>query len=257
MDSMRLRRAIPTFSRATARSSSGHLAWLGLPKWGYLAATLRAAIIAVSFLLPAVPVGAQTPQEATYIKIGAPHEALLGDPLTVQAVLVDSHGKPIANASVYFTAPAQILNSSADVNLAQAVTNKDGQGVAQIGVDTSGILALSAVFRGDDRYAPSKALTQIQVTGDSQVYAEHIGVDIPGFNVPPVFTATAYAQSPMPSIPRIFYGLWPAMTAWPIGAALIIVWSLYLVAVTFLFRIAAPTGEIDPASSLSRRRRSS
>ena len=201
--------------------------------------------IAVFTVLASIPyaVRAQSSPEPTQISIGAPAQANLGERLTVQAVLVDSHGRPISKESIYFTAPASFLNTNDDAVLAQAVTNKDGQAVAQFVDDFSGTVTLNAEFRGDDQYAASNATTQISAAGETQVYAEHIGVVIPGFNAPPALGTMASIQSPDQGILQRFRSLWPRMNAWPIAAVLIVVWLLYLRAVRYVFRIAAPESE--------------
>ena len=213
-------------------------------------------IVFISLALTSRAAQAQNPQEPTQMSIGAPAQASLGERVTVQAVLVDRRGNRISKATVYFTTPASFLNQDGDVVLAQAVTNKDGQAVVQFENDFSGTLTLRAVFRGDDRYAPSSVTTQIRAVGDEQVYVEHVGVDIPGLNVPPVIAPMAAVQSPARGVSLFVEGLWPSMTGWPIAAALIIVWSLYFFAVTLVFRVAAPEGESKESTFVADRRRS-
>ncbi len=212
---------------------------------------LAAPLFALVFILQAFAshaVQAQGAAEPTRIIIGAPAQANLGERLTVQAVLVDSHSKPISKAIIYFTTHATFLDKSGDVVLAQAVTNKDGQAVAEFADDISGAIILSAEFRGDTQYAPSNATAQVNDAGKGQVYAEHIGVKIPGFNAPPVTAPMASFQS------LSFARMWPAMTGWPIAAALIILWSLYFRAVTLLFRVAKPDTEAGETIPAERRR---
>lgn len=206
---------------------------------------IRALIIAMVFsFLAFAPrtVRAQNPLEPTQIVIGAPAQTNLGKLLTVQAVLADSQGHPISKAVIYFTTQATFLGDSSNVVLAQAVTNRNGQAVAQFVDDFSGTLTLRAEFRGDAQYAPSSATTRIGTIGEEQVYAEHVGVDIPGFNVPPVRAPMASLQSQQ-GIARFIQSLWPAMNGWPIAAVLLLVWSMYLVAVRFIFRVAVLASE--------------
>ncbi len=223
--------------------------------------TIRALIIAIvlSFLAfaPSVPLHAaraQSPLEPTQIAVGAPAQSNLGGPLTVQAVLADSQGRPISKAVIYFTTQATFLSDHNDIVLAQAVTNANGQAVAEFVNDLSGTLTLRAEFRGDTQYAPSSATIETGTAGGDQVYAEHVGVDIPGFNVPPVSAPKASLQSPQPDIARFVQGLWPAMNGWPVAAVLIIVWSLYLFAVAFVFRVAALGSEAGDSTSTDPRR---
>ena len=219
--------------------------------------TIRALITALllGFLVFAPQtVRAQSQLEPTQIVVGAPSQATLGQPLTVQAVLVDSKGHPISKAVIYFTAPTTFLGDTNNVLLAQAMTNGKGQASAQIVDDFSGPISLNAEFRGDTQYAPSNATTEISVASEQQVYNEHIGVDIPGFNVPPVVGGAQASLQPQRGIVGFIQSLWPAMNGWPVAAVLFIVWSMYLLAVRFVFRVAALGNETgDPASTDARR----
>jgi hypothetical protein len=218
---------------------------------------IRALIIimVLSFLVFAPQSArAQGPLEPTQIVIGAPAQATLGGLLTIQAVLADSKGQPISKAVVTFTTQAKFLSKSDNVVLAQAMTNANGQAVAQFVNNFSGPLMLQAEFPGDAQYAPSNASIQISTAGYGQVYAEHVGVDIPGFNVPPVSASVASIQSlQQQNISRFVQNLWPAMNGWPVAAVLFLVWSMYLLAVRFVFRIAALGSEPEEQPSFSRR----
>ncbi len=179
--------------------------------------------------------------------MGAPVQSQPGAPVTVQAVLGDSQGHPISKEVIYFTSQSTFLGHTSDVVLAQAVTNAQGQAVVRFIDDFSGSALLSAEFRGDAEYAPCSTSVQISESGAGQVYVDHIGVDLPGFNVPPVGAAQASLGLSQPGIAGFIANLWPAMNGWPIAAVLLLVWSMYLLAVTFVFRVAA-AGE-DPADS--------
>jgi hypothetical protein len=183
-------------------------------------------------------VRAQNPVVPTEIVIGAPAQSTLGGPLTVQAVLADSQGHPISKAVIYFTTQSTFLGETKEVVLAQAVTNADGQAVTEFADNSSGSLTLSAEFRGDTQYAPSNATARTATTGAGQVYVEHVGVDIPGYNVPPMGVQSATLRSSQQDLSRFIQDLWPAMTGWPIAAILLLVWSMYLFAVKFVFRVA-------------------
>lgn len=220
---------------------------------------IRAFIIAMILFLIMAPNPAraqtQSAQQPTEIVVGASPQANLGDDLTVQAVLADSQGHPISKEVIYFTTQTTFLNGSGDVVLAQAVTNKNGQAVAHFVNNFSGTLVLHAEFRGDIQYAPSDAITQIATAGDGQVYLEHVGVDIPGFNVPPVSAPMASIGSSR-GISRFIQSLWPAMNGWPVAAVLLLVWSMYLLAVKFVFRVAALGNEPEELPTFDSRRQS-
>ncbi len=219
--------------------------------------TMRAfslAIFAALLVLAPQAARAQAALEPTQIVVGAPAQADLGTPLTVQALLTDSQGHPISKALIYFAVQDTFLHESSDVVLAQAVTNGNGQAVAQIADDFSGTITLQAEFRGDDQYAPSAATTPIAAASDQQVYSDHVGVNIPGLNVPPVSRSMAAIQSPLANLWGVVQSLWPAMNGWPLAAALLLVWANYAFAVTFVFRLAALGGKSDDSRSGEPRR---
>ncbi len=218
---------------------------------------IRTVIIAMvlMFLVLAPQIArAQSAQEPTQIEVGAPTASNLGETLTVQAVLADSQGHAISKELIYFTTETTFLNTKSDVVLAQAVTNAHGQAVAHFANDFSGKFTLRAEFPGDNQYAASNAAIQIAISGTGQIYVEHIGVDIPGFNVPPVGAPMASIQSSQQSIPRFIQNLWPAMNGWPVAAVLFLVWSTYLFAVQFVFRVAALGGDVEEKLSFEERR---
>lgn len=217
----------------------------------------RALIIAMvlTFLTVApYTARAQGMQEPTQIVVGAPSQAKLGEMLTVQAVLADGQGHAISKAVIDFTTETKFLSKSGDVVLAQAITNRNGQAVAQFVNDFSGPLTLRAEFAGDTQYAPSSATILIGIAGAGQVYVEHIGVDIPGFNVPPVSAPVVFIQTPQQRISWFIRNLWPAMNGWPVAAVLLLVWSMYLLAVRFIFRVAALGSEPKEKLSFEERR---
>ena len=199
--------------------------------------TLIVAMVLLLIVMAPSMVHAQGMQEPTQIVVGASAQSKLGETLTVQAVLADSQGHPISKAVIYFTTETTFLSKKSDVVLAQAITNGNGQAVAHFANNFSGTFALRAEFLGDKQYAPSDATIQIATVATGQVYVEHIGVDIPGFNVPPVSAPAASIQQR--GILRFIQGLWPAMNGWPVAAVLLLVWSMYLLAVRFVFRVAA------------------
>lgn len=200
-------------------------------------------------------VRAQGQLESTQIVVGAPSEATLGGPFTVQAVLADSQGHPISKAVIYFTVSTTFLGDTNNMVVGQSVTNGKGQASAQIVVDFSGPITLNAEFLGDTQYASSIATAPVSMTGEGQVYNEHIGVDIPGFNVPPIAgRPQASIQPQTGTVVGFIQGLWPAMNGWPVAAVLLIVWSMYLLAVRFVFRVAALSNEAGGSGPTDERR---
>ncbi len=219
-----------------------------------LVRSLLAALVLGFAALAASPVRAQSPLTPTQIVIGAPAAPDLGGVTTVQAVLADLQGHPISKETVYFTTQAKFMNDTSTVVLAQGVTNASGQAVVHFTYDFSGGIALTAEFRGDAEYSPCKVSVQIGTNGTQQVYADHVGVDLPGFNVPPVGPPVASVTSRLPGIDGFIQSLWPAMNGWPVAAVLFLVWSMYFFAVTFVLRLAAAGGEPGEASDTDARR---
>ncbi len=209
-----------------------------------------AAVLVLLSLVGTSRALAQGSQEATSIRIGAPAKLELGQRATIQVVLVDSAGKPIAKARVLFISPLTFLNRSGDVVVAQTITNKEGQAIIEYETRSAGAITLSAEFRGDERYAPSNATVQINVTGSEQLYVEHVAVHIPGLNTPPFINPMI---SVSPGSGEAFYiaALWPAMTGCPIAAMLIVVWSLYIFVAVLIFRVAAASDRQNSASPAS------
>jgi hypothetical protein len=204
---------------------------------------LMIAMVFTSLAFAPRTVQAQSALQSTQILIGAPAAPKPGELLTVQAVLADSQGHPISKAVVYFTTQQKFMGSTNAVVLAQAVTNANGQAIAEFTANFSGAFALQAEFRGDTQYAPSNATAQVAAGGMQQVYVEHVGVDIPGFNVPPVGAPMASMGSRQDGIAGFIQSLWPAMNGWPVAAVLLLVWSMYFFAMTFVFRAAKSGSE--------------
>ncbi len=202
--------------------------------------TIAVALLLLALLAPRSAL-AQSAKEATAIRVGAPAQLELGAVVTVQAMLVDSAGSPIPNATIDFTSSATFLSASGEMVVAQARTGGNGQGVAQFTNTLSGSITLHARFRGDNRYAPSDATTQMNIAGDAQLYVPQVGVQIPGLNQPPPVPAAASLSRPMIGLAPDVPNLWPSMSGWPIALILITIWSLYVFVVGLLFRIAAPT----------------
>ena len=209
---------------------------------------VRSLLVAVALCFTAFaarPAEAQSALTPTQIVVGGPAAPAVGSVVTVQAVLADSQGHPISKEPIYFTTQAKFLSNTGDAVLAEVMTNAQGQAVAHFQYDFSSGIALTAEFRGDAQYAPCKVSVQLGTTGAQQVYAEHVGVDLPGFNVPPVGKAVAAIQSPQSGLDGFIQSLWPAMNGWPVAAVLLLVWSMYFFSVTFVLRLAAAGGAED------------
>lgn len=196
----------------------------GFPSPSRWAAAVLAALVFAVLTGPGV-LAAGTP---TAISIGAPATAELGQPITLQARLVDSTGAPLAKATVLFVTSAAFLSASGDVVVASATTTKDGLASTTWQPRRDGTLTIRAEFRGDTRYAPSRVATKVVVSGTEQLYTPRAGLHLPGLNAGPAFGQVLGTSR-----------FWPVLSGWPIGAILLLIWSLYGVVVILLFRIAA------------------
>lgn len=177
--------------------------------------------------------------EPTAITVAVPAEAQLGQTVEVQARLTDASGAPIPKALVVFTAPLAFLSGESDVVLADARTDEQGIASARFEARSAGRLAISAVFRGDARYAASSDRRELAVSGDGQLFVQHAGVHLPGLNAGPAALPVFQGTGPVIGLVEGTSRLWPLLSGWPIALALMIVWSLYGSVVAFVFRIAS------------------
>ncbi len=178
--------------------------------------------------------------EPTAMSLGVPDAARVGDQVTLQALLVGSDGQPVPQAPVMFYTSATFLGVSGDVVVARATTGKDGLAVAQWRVSQAGKLTVRGVFPGNERYAPSEATASMSVKDATQLYAEEVGVHLPGINTPPPVAPSLFMSVRPVGLP--LEGLWPAFSGWPIAVVLLTVWSLYAFSVAMTFKIAKSRG---------------
>lgn len=172
----------------------------------------------------------------TKLAAAVPNEAALGQTIEAQAVLTDAAGRPIAGAHIVFTSTLSFLQATSDVVLGEGVTDKTGTADVSFDVRTSGALQVSAVFSGDDRYAPATATLPLTITGDRQLYVQDAGVHVPALNESPS-TTTVMLGGPNPIL-QFVSALWPWASGWPIAAVLATIWSLYVFVGYLVTRIA-------------------
>ena len=190
------------------------------PVFGNLALALATATVLVM-----IPRGAAaTGQEPATIALTAPANANLGERITVQARLTSSAG-PIAKASVDFVIPTALLHNQGDMVVARGVTDGEGLATADFEARMTGALQVKAVFHGDDTYAAANGSAPLTVSGSKQLYVPDIGIRLRGLNTTPIGGENSL-------------GHW-LLSGWPIGAVLLLVWSLYGAAVFFMSRISA------------------
>jgi hypothetical protein len=188
--------------------------------------SIAALMFTIFVFIPGAAFGAGS--LPTAIAVSAPTSVSLGDQVTLEARL-ESNSRPVAQAHVYFSIPTSFLGASADVMIAEVVTDSDGLAKANFEARSTGAVTVKAQFRGDASYAPSESGASMQVTGSQQLYAEKASLSLQGWN-----------RAPLAS------GGWPhwALSGWPIAAVLIVVWSMYGVAVYFMSRISAAADDL-------------
>lgn len=214
-----------------------------------------AARLAVALVLLAVPAAgvayAEAPSGATNITVSVTKTARFGQSVQLSARLVDATGAPISGANVAFVAPDTFfLGATGDVPIAEVQTTKEGVAEAEYQARDTGWLVVRAEFRGNDRYASARATGRILIDElPWQLYVEHAGVQIPGLNAPPTLDP-AQGEMDMGGVvppPSGLAALWPMLSTWPIVLVLLIIWSLYGLAVSQMFRIASASGgDISP-----------
>lgn len=214
-----------------------------------------AGILGITLVLAAVPAVeiafAEAPSGTTNITLTVTKSVRFGEDVGLSARLVDATGAAISGAKVAFVAPdTYFLGTTSDVLIAEVQTSKDGVAEARYQARDGGWLAVRAEFRGNDRYAAARATARVLVDEPPrQLYVEHAGVQVPGLNAPPSLRSTNLQMDvgTTSTPPSGLAGLWPRISAWPIALVLLIVWSLYAVAVRQMFRIAsAGRGDVPP-----------
>lgn len=207
-----------------------------------------AAVLAVTLALLAVSAAsgafAETPSGATNINISVTKTVQFGQSVQLSARLVDAAGAPISGAKVAFVVPdAFFLGATSDLLIAEVMTNKEGVAEAEYQARNTGWLEVRADFRGNDRFAAARATGRILVDElPRQLYVQHAGVQVPGLTAPTLRQAHTEGERDIGgavSPPSGLAALWPTLSVWPIALVLLIIWSLYGVAVRQMFRIAS------------------
>lgn len=194
-------------------------------------------------LLAMLGAAARAEGEPTTIGVAVPAAAELGQAVEVQARLTDGSGSPLAKRLIEFTTTLAFLSGEGEVVLADARTDDKGVATAEFEARTAGRIVVQAVFRGDDRYAQASAERELSVAGDMQLFAQHAGVHLPGFNAGPAAIPLLLEGSPVVGLIEGTWALWPLMSGWPIALVLMIIWSLYGSVVVQLFRIVTDAQE--------------
>ena len=142
------------------------------------------------------------------ITIQAPAQGTLGQAVPVESTLLAPDGSPVVGAAIQFFSPASFMSTSGEVFLGQAVTNSAGLAVFQYDPRTAENVEIVARFAGNTEYGPAESSATLSVQGSTQLYQEEAGIQVPGLNV------------------------------WLIVAILGTVWSVYLMVIVLVTRIA-------------------
>ncbi len=211
----------------------------------------QAAMLTVALVLLAVSATgiafAETPSDATKITLSVSKTARLGQNVQLTAQLKDASGAPISGAKIAFVVPDTFfLGATSDVLIGEVQTNKEGVAETEYQGRNTGWLAFRADFRGNERNAASRATGRILIDElPRQLYTAHAGVQVPGLNAPPNSRVLNEEHGEEIELgealtpPSGVATLWPMLSAWPIVLVLLIVWSMYAIAVRQMFRIAS------------------
>ena len=177
----------------------------------------------------------------TQIAASVPPQASLGQTIEAKARLTDASGAPIRSVIITFSERRSFLGATDRSALADATTDTGGLASATFELRTAGTLEINADFAGDASHDPATVSLPITVTGDAQLYAQTAGVRIPGLNEPPQTGAVVLGEPN--GLLRAVGRLWPALSGWPIGFVLLVIWSLYVFVALLVTRIARATDE--------------
>lgn len=176
----------------------------------------KGLMVAVLVLLAAVaPVWAAEP---TRVVVTAPPEVSLGDTVTVRVAVTDGKGAPVAGATVTLLTPATFGSASGEMKLGQATTDAAGRASIAYEARSEGQQTLIARFAGNRSYAPAEASQSFSVTGSAQLFHQEAGVKVPGIGV------------------------------WILAVLLSAFWSVYMVVMVLITRIAREGRETPVAS---------
>lgn len=142
-------------------------------------------IAAVLALLVAglLPVGGVAHASHLNVRVDTPAQALVGQPVQLQAHLTNDSGQPVSGATVAFYTQATFLGVTGDQEIARAVTDANGLAVATYEPRDAGVrdIRVDYALPGD---ATAEHVTAT-VTADGaprQFIRQTAGVQIPGLN---------------------------------------------------------------------------
>ncbi|MBI2325108.1 MAG: hypothetical protein HYU87_09140 [Chloroflexi bacterium] len=198
------------------------------------AVAAAATLLVLALSAPSVVAAA----DPSRLALTAPATARFGETIGVGARLTDGQGAPISGARIVVVTPMRFLNGAGDAVLLDGRTDKDGSVAGEIAIRSTEPLALRARFGGDTQYDAAEAAARISVEGEAvALYEQHAGARVPMLNQAPGADGVSLAAGAGDGVLGRMRELWPALSGWPIAAALITVWSIFAFAVSLLFRI--------------------
>jgi len=220
-------------------------AWTPRPIGAALAARIFAILVIAGSAAGLLLGGQAAADERTRTQIAAsvPPQARLGQTVEAKARLTDASGAPIRSVIITFSERRSFLGATDRSALADATTDAGGLASATFELRTAGTLEINADFAGDASHDAATVSLPITVIGDAQLYVQTAGVRIPGLNEPPQTGVEAVVLGEPNGVLRTVAGLWPALSGWPIGFVLLVIWSLYVFVALLVTRIARATDE--------------
>ncbi len=137
---------------------------------------------------PTVEPVAQPPPSAhlerTHLMLRLPDDAVLGDRVTIAAVLTDRHRMPVRGATVVFVQDA-IWGEELAGHMVIGIATTDRKGVATITeqLRSSGEIEVGAEFPGDAEHRATETEATFAVEGDIQLYSPSVGIRVPWLNL--------------------------------------------------------------------------
>lgn len=141
---------------------------------------LLATAALVAALLPA-SVAAQQPPATLVLSLV--EGSMVGETVTISALLTDPEGSPVAGEEITFTSEAQVMNVYGEIGFGSAITDEGGVAAVTRLLKRDGEVAVTAVFEGSRALAPSDAVELMEVAPGPPTFEPPEPFRIPGANV--------------------------------------------------------------------------